>query len=241
MAGLDYADLIVTESRALAQLGRTVDLAARVESCPEWDLADLLRHTGTAHRWAQRVVETGQPVPPKSVDRALPDDPAGLPDWLEAGAAGFVAAVAAADPDAPCWTWAGDHHVRFWPRRMAFETAVHRWDGETAATAKPTGFAVAVAVEGIDEHVANLPFFVKQPGGDGESLHLHCTDAPGEWLVRLTGDGIAVKREHTKADVALRGPASDLFLVVLGRRPPDIVETFGTPDALAAWAPVLRF
>jgi uncharacterized protein (TIGR03083 family) len=240
MAGLDYLDMIVGEARALAAIGRTVDLSTRVASCPDWDLADLLRHTGTAHRWSQRVVETLQPVPPKSVDRELPDDPSGLPDWLEAGAAAFAAAVGAAAPDAPCWTWAGDQHVRFWPRRMAFETAVHRWDGETAA-GKPTDFAVAVAVEGIDEHVANLPFFVKQPSGDGESLHLHCTDAPGEWVLRLTADRIAVSREHARADVAIRGPASDLFLVVLGRRPPETVETFGDPEDLARWTQVLHF
>jgi uncharacterized protein (TIGR03083 family) len=239
VAGPDYARIIAVEAHSLAETARAHDLAVRVPSCPEWDLGDLVRHVGTAHRWAQRVVETGEPVAPKSVDRQLPDDRARLPDWLEVGAGALFAALAAADPDAPCWTWAGDQHVRFWPRRMAFETAVHHWDGAAAAGA-PIDFDPAFAVDGIDEHLANLPYFRDAPRGDGETLHLHCTDADGEWLVRLAPDGLAVTREHAKADVALRGPASDLLLVLLGRRPVATVEVFGG-DALAPWEQVLAF
>jgi uncharacterized protein (TIGR03083 family) len=239
VAGLDYARVITVEVHALAEMARASDLAAQVPSCPEWNLGDLVRHVGTAHRWSQRVVETREPVAPKSVDRQLPDDPAGLPGWLEEGAGGLLGAFAAADPDAPCWTWAGDQHVRFWPRRMAFETAVHRWDASTA-TGSPPEFAAPLAVEGIDEHLANLPYFRAAPHGTGETLHLHCTDADGEWLVRLAPDGLRVTREHTKADVALRGPASDLFLVLLGRRAASTVEVFGE-DALPPWERVFGF
>jgi uncharacterized protein (TIGR03083 family) len=240
MSDVDYHGVITGEARVLAEAARAGELDARVPSCPEWDVADLVRHLGTAHRWSRRVVDTGEPVAPKSVDRGLPDDPRGLPDWLEAGAAALVATLAATDPDADCWTWAGDQHARFWSRRMAFETAVHRWDGEGALGA-PSAFAGPVAVDGIDEHLANLPYFREPARGGGETLHLHCTDRDGEWLLRLEPDALAVTREHAKGDVALRGAASDLFLVVLGRRPPSTVEVFGPADALATWAPVLRF
>jgi uncharacterized protein (TIGR03083 family) len=235
----EYCALIASETAALAAFGRRVDLGARVASCPDWDVAELLRHVGTAHRWSRHVVETREPVPPKTVDRALPDDATGLPDWLEAGAAELVATIAPADPDGDCWSWAGDHHVRFWPRRMAFETLVHRWDAQTAA-GEQEPFAAELAVDGLDEHLANLPYFRDAPRGDGQTLHVHCTDADGEWLLTQTPRGLLVTPEHAKADVALRGGASDLFLVVLGRQSTDTVEVFGA-EALDAWRPVLAF
>jgi predicted lipid carrier protein YhbT len=36
-----------------------------------------------------------------------------------------------------------------------------------------------------------------------------------------------VTREHAKGDAAVRGPASDLLLVVYGRKPTDAVEVLG--------------
>jgi hypothetical protein len=60
----DYTALITTETAALAAFGRRVDLTARVASCPEWDVADLLRHVGTAHRWSRHIVVTREMVPP---------------------------------------------------------------------------------------------------------------------------------------------------------------------------------
>lgn len=239
MTHLDYPAIITDESATLAALGRETDLTARVQSCPDWDLSELLRHVGTAHRWSRHVVETRRPVAPKSLDRGLPDDPSGLPDWVEEGAAAFVATVAATDPDADCWTWGGDQHVRFWPRRMAFETLVHRWDAQTTA-GPPPDLGAELAADGIDEHVANLPFLREAPPGTGATLHVHCTDAEGEWLLTMAPGGLQVTREHAKADVALRGRASDLLLVLLGRRGPETVEVFGG-DALDGWRPVLAF
>ena len=49
-------------------------------------------------------------------------------------------------------------------------------------------------------------------------MHVHSTDADGEWLVDFD-NGLAVTREHAKGDVAVRGPASDLMLVLYGRVP----------------------
>jgi len=171
-----------------------------------------------------------------------PEDPGGLPDWLEGGAAALVETLAAADPDATCWTWTTDQHVRFWSRRMAYETAVHRWDGQ-GVNGEPEPFDGPLAVDGIDEHLENLPSIIgpEAASGTGETLHLHCTDRDGEWLLRLGPDGLEVRREHAKGDVALKGTASDLFLVVLGRVSPSRVEVFGSPATLDRWQQVLHF
>jgi uncharacterized protein (TIGR03083 family) len=118
--------------------------------------------------------------------------------------------------------------VAFWLRRMAQETTMHRIDAEQA-----TGVAgpvdAALAVDGIDE-LFDLFLPRRHAGkatGDGETAHVHATDAEGEWLLRLTGDGIAVERGHAKGDVAVRGPAGDLLLWLWGRRPVDGLEVFG--------------
>ncbi len=79
------------------------------------------------------------------------------------------------------------------------------------------------------------------PPGPEATLHVHCTDVPGEWLVRRDPSGLTVSRGHTKADVALRGSASDLFLVVLGRAPVDSVEVLGDPPAVSVWRGLLHF
>jgi uncharacterized protein (TIGR03083 family) len=238
----EYFPVITAQAGALAAAARESDLSARVPSCPEWDVGKLLRHTGTAQRWSSGVVRTREPLSPRSVDLELPEDPLGLPDWLEQSAALLVAVLEGVDPDAECWTWTPDHHVRFWSRRMAHETAVHCWDGQ-GATGRAEPFDGALAVDGIAEHLANLPSVVgsDQLTGTGETLHLHCTDRDGEWLLRLGPEGLEVRPEHAKGDVALKGPASDLFLVVLGRASPAAVEIFGDPAALARWESLLHF
>ena len=130
----------------------------------------------------------------------------------------------------------------FWSRRVAHETAVHRWDAQAAAGA-PEPVDVRLAVDGIQEM---FDLLTARPGhervrGDGETIHLHCTDTDGEWLVRLTPQGVAVTREHAKGDVAARGTASDLLLLLWGRVPPDRVEVFGDASLLARWQELARF
>ncbi len=91
---MEYAEsfpIITAQTAALAEVGRALDPNAAVPSCPEWKLEKLLRHTGTAQRWSAGVVRTKEPLSHREIDLALPDDPAGLPDWLEQGAAELVA------------------------------------------------------------------------------------------------------------------------------------------------------
>ena len=51
----------------------------------------------------------------------------------------------------------------------------------------------------------------------------------------------AIRREHAKADVAVRGPASDLELFLYNRRGSDGLEVFGDPAQMAAWSEAIRF
>ena len=168
-------------------------------------------------------------------------DTAPLPDgtdvhaYLRAGADRLGATLRAADLDAVVWTFRGPRPVRWWLRRQAQETTVHAWDAVVAAGGS-LAIAPDVAVDGIDELLDDMapPAFAAAAfGGAGETIHLHATDATGEWLVTVGPDGYTVGREHAKGDVAARGPAEDLLLALWGRRPLDGLETFGDAGLLA--------
>ena len=226
----EYLEAIGTESGKLRRAAARAGLDARVPSCPDWDVAALLAHMGRVYRWASACVEANELVSPSS----LPEPPGRdeLDAWVRDGA-DHVRAVLDRPADDPTWTWVPPARVGFWQRRQAHETAVHRGDAELAG-GEPTPISGELAADGIDEWLTLLPHRRGAPPvtGHGETLHLHCTDRPGEWLVRLTEDGPEVERAHAKGDVAVRGPASDLLLVFLRRLAPERVEVLGQRPVL---------
>jgi hypothetical protein len=76
---------------------------------------------------------------------------------------------------------------------------------------------------------------------DGRSVHLHATDAAGEWLIRFAPEGLEVTTGHAAGDAAVRGPAGELLLWLWGRRPLSGLEVFGAPDAAEALRTVTTF
>ena len=85
-------------------------------------------------------------------------------------------------------------HRGFWARRQANETAVHRWDAAARGRRRPSRSSTTLAVDGIDEFFGLIPFWpwAERVHGSGETMHFHCTDGDGEWLVRLAPDGVIV-------------------------------------------------
>ncbi|MGH9031285.1 MAG: maleylpyruvate isomerase family mycothiol-dependent enzyme [Acidimicrobiia bacterium] len=233
-----YIATLRSDASAFAGAVRRVDMDAPVPSCPDWTARDLLVHMGAHHRWVRanldRQPEDG--MAPGGVSDPAPEGRAASA-WVEEGAAELADRLDEAGPDRRCWTWVADLATTgFWARRTANETAVHRWDMENAAGI-PGSIDAALAVDGIAEQLAIVQrgFVGPPPTGAGETIHLHATDADGEWLVRLDAEGMEVMPEHGKGDVALRGPASDLLLVVLGRLPASVGEVLGDEQLLSRW------
>ncbi|WP_079038744.1 hypothetical protein [Streptomyces sp. NBRC 110028] len=83
--------------------------------------------------------------------------------------------------------------------------------------------------------------------GPGRTLHFHATDtapeAHAEWVVDLTGEVIAWRRAHEKAAVAVRGPLTELLLLVYKRRPAHggTVEVLGDAKLLDFWLERVSF
>ena len=149
-----------------------------------------------------------------------------------------------ADPAANCWTFGLPRTPVFWIRRQALETAVHAWDG-TGAVGTPAPIDGALASDGIDEFLSVMVARQVKQRPDiwtGQSFHLHRTDGEGEWMVRLGPDGeLSSEHAHGKGDVALRGPASSLYLWSLNRLPADDLELFGDPAVAALWTTEIAF
>ena len=69
-------------------------------------------------------------------------------------------------------------------------------------------------------------------GGRGETLHLHATDAEGEWRLRLLPTGVELGQGHGQSDATAAGTASDLLLFLWGRAKADPLEVSGDPALL---------
>lgn len=238
---------LADNGRALAARAGSPAAAHRpVAACPGWDVARVGAHVGSLHRWVETMVRTGardrlsrgklfpEPAPGSGVD---------LEAWMLEGLHALVATLGAAEEDRPVWSWVpGRGDAAFWWRRMAHETALHRWDADQACD-RPTAMDPALAVDGIDELFSTYLPAVAAAGPEralGVSLHVHTTGGEGgEWTVAADW---SVTRGHSKGDAAVRGGAADVLLWLWGRPvPPDAVEVVGDPAAARRWLEAARF
>jgi uncharacterized protein (TIGR03083 family) len=235
-----YIEHLLADAERFAAVLETEPLDTPVPACPGWDLSRLAEHIGQIHRWANFCAGQGR-RPSDEEARALESyDAAIAAEWFRVGATTLADTLRLLDPDAPGWhPFPAEQVNRFWPRRMAHETAIHRWDAERAVGSSAT-IDPALASDGIDEY-----FEIVAPrliaGGRADlpagSLHVHCTDVTGEWLVWTDDDGYQMVRAHQKGDAALRGPAAAILLKLWGRQADDAAELnpVGDESVLDAW------
>jgi hypothetical protein len=154
------------------------------------------------------------------------------------------------DPDRPMDTFVGPRDARTWLRRMVHETAIHRWDAEVAVDAMRRPLDDDVAVDAIDEWfdvfvpgVAPSTWAEVAPVGASFHLHAHLLDddSGGEWLARIDEGELTVVRAPGRGDVAVRGPASDLALVLTNRQPPSAVDVVGDGALLGRFLAATAF
>jgi uncharacterized protein (TIGR03083 family) len=246
MEVVEHVAALRREGRLLAEVADRTGLAVPVPTCPEWRMRDLVRHIGGVHRWAAAYVAGSRTQPISEQEQAEimgpPDDDHVLVDWFREGHAHLVHELKAAAPDLACWTFlAAPSPLAFWARRQAHETAIHRADAESPG-ASIAPFPPAFAADGIDEL---LSCFITRPGGRLRAdppwtLHVRATDAAADWLVRIGPDQRVVSREAGDADCCVRGPASELYLMLWNRRAPAGLEVRGDPALLDLWRDSVR-
>lgn len=214
-------------------------LAATVGPCPGWTVEDLVRHLGTVYRWVRSHASRGVTSAPErrtEPGAEVPTGPATLAWWDDEYAA-LLAMLDTLDPEMSAWNWApAAKKAGFWHRRMAHETAVHRWDAQMAVgRAEP--IETKLAVDGVAEVLDSW-----LPGNRGRGprdrigvAQLAATDIEEFWFVRLRGErGIALLDTDTvghgddpQARVLAQGTASDLVLALYGRVPFDVLDVTG--------------
>lgn len=229
---------ITNESERLAQL--TAPALDQSIDFLDWTAQELVAHLGAVYSMAlaNLTAATTEATPPGDEAQAPEGD--AIVAWFAERRATLIATLHAANDDAIAWTFAGVKTVGWWKRRLAQETAMHRWDVDAAIS----GISQAVPIEGdlatdgIDEYIdVSLRHSMRRPNRiyPAESLHLHRTDGPGEWMLVSDGaGGVTATHEHGKGDAAVRGTASELLLWVWGRPTSDI-EIFGDEAAAAEW------
>ena len=241
-----YIEAISREGGRLAAAASRAGLEDPIPWCPGWDIRELLRHLSEIHLWAashvaRRAVREGVSEL-VDLEAAWPDlavfwpDDEDLVDHYLATNANLVAELEAAPSDLATWTFLPAPSPRqMWARRQAHETAIHRFDAESA-TASVTGFNPMFASDGIDELLtAMAPRTRELPLESHVTMAIHPTDVGERWLVTLGPDGIETVRADGPADLVLTGLASDLYLAVWNRGDDSAIAWTGDRTVLDTW------
>jgi uncharacterized protein (TIGR03083 family) len=230
-------DALEREGRLLAVAAEAAGPDAKVPTCPDWQVRDLLRHTGMVHRWAAAFVAEGYTS--YHPDEGLPDlDGAELLDWFREGHGRLVDTLRSAPPDVQCWHFLpAPSPLAFWARRQAHETTVHRFDAEAARGGTPAEIAPHFAADGIDEMLRGFHARSRSRVRSDEPrvLRVRATDADGAvWTVRLSQEPPAATRdEASDADCEVTGSAAQLYLSLWNRMP--FPKVTGDASLAALW------
>ncbi|MDQ0797917.1 maleylpyruvate isomerase family mycothiol-dependent enzyme [Streptomyces sp. B1I3] len=225
METTEHVTALSTEGRALVAAARAAGPDAPVPTCPGWRVRDLLRHTGTVHRWATAFVAEGHRTHrPAGGEPDLDGDE--LVGWFAEGHGLLVDALRTAPPGLECWAFLpAPSPLAFWARRQAHETRIHRVDAETARGGPLTPVDAPHAVDGIDELLAGFHARPKSRVRTARprTLRVRAVDADAAWTVRLSADPPRTVRDEAvpeaPADCEVSGTAEELYLVLWNRLP----------------------
>ncbi|RAV18115.1 hypothetical protein DQP55_01115 [Mycolicibacterium sp. GF69] len=247
---MDFRAALLDQTRTFGELIRSADPSTPVPTCPGWTLKHLFRHVGRGNRWAAQIIAERRmsALDPRDVRGGKPpDDVDGAADWLNDGARLVIDAVDRVGAATRVWTFRGPRPAGWWIRRRLHEVSVHHAD---AALTLGVDFAppVDLAADAISEWIELMGANSAHPALDrGRSIHLHATDdglgPTGEWTIVHDEEGVGWTHNHIKADVALRGTATELLLALTGRRTvaDPGVEVFGDTAVWDAWLERTRF
>lgn len=229
-----YCREIVGQTFELQQELDAVDLHQPVDGCPRWSLGDLVRHLGYGHRWATEIVREEAKKPPsderlRQVQGDDDQDAADLGYWLAQGATGLTTALRAVGKDAKPWSPLPDGGARYWARRYALETLIHRVDVAKTLGRRPD-IDADLAADGVDEwlELVTAPTAdgangrrgeLRKMVGKGRTIALVATDGP-TWTLDLSHRRPTYRPVKTKkAGATIAAPAAELLLVLHRRIP----------------------
>ena len=230
LAGLSEA------MRAFVRYADRAGLEARVPTCPDWTVLDLVAHQGMVHRWAAALLGGERPtddeVAAYEASGRGSEHPLG---WLADGAAALAEAVNGASDDVEALVFLNDAPParEFWARRQCHETTMHAVDALAASLGRPprpdeVWIDPELAGDGIDELLGG---FLTRPRSrlrcDEDALLVVAPDDLADWWEVDMGPRPAVTTRRTTgdespddADWELTGGAVELYLRLWNRTEP---------------------
>jgi uncharacterized protein (TIGR03083 family) len=247
----EYLAALDQDGVLLADAAEDTGLTALVPACPGWQVRDLVRHQAYVHDWAARHVRYQLP---ELIDEATESDVlgGGPPDAeliasYRAGQAALLSTLRCAAPDLACATFMrAQSPLAFWARRQAHETAIHRYDAQSAGSNGPpdpvAAFATEFAADGIDELIMGFTPRIRRLRGASWSLAVRPADDQGRWHVRPGPGKTEVSNTDAAADCVLSGPASGLYAFLWNRCTAQDagIEVTGDASVLATWNSSVR-
>jgi uncharacterized protein (TIGR03083 family) len=216
----DVLRFIEAESAAAAATISPATLEARVPSCPDWSLTELIWHLGRVQRFWAAIMRAGDVEPEFPAERSGPTEAAELEEWFRAATRELLDALRTVPWDTPAWTWwKEDRTVGAIARHQVQEAAVHRWDAQLAATGRPDPLPATLADDGVDEFC----WIARQMRGP-QPIAFHATDT-GTTATAGAGEPV----------VTASAPASDLVLLLYSRVGAGAVTVDGDRAALDAF------
>ena len=229
LRGRNHLHVLAEENQRFVEAARSSGWASEVPACPGWDAAELVFHMCKVQSMFHGMLTTGAASPKDLPRLERPATSEALAEQFLDGARRLEHLLENTADDKSVWTFVGPQPAAWVKRRMAHEVLIHRFDAEIAGGSVSQVDEV-IAADGIDEKFGVfLPWFGDKVSLDA-TLHVHCGDTDGEWMLTPASSGVAVTREHGKGDVAFRGP-SQLVLLALWRR-------ISVDEALSAGAEV---
>ena len=237
---LEFPDLLrLIDDRAAAfraAVESAPGLAAKVPSCPEWTVSDLVRHLGQVHRfWAEAVAAGPADGPPagnaSQEAEDAPQDLAALLEWSAASTRRLLDALREAGPDRDCWTWwAGSQSPQTSgavARHQVQEATVHTYDAQLAA-GDPQPLPAEAALDGVDEFLVTCCAGPDAWPFEPVVVEYHATEGRS-WHLDLSAEGTKVARVPAPNGAAATGTATaaELVLVFYGRLPIDALQIEG--------------
>lgn len=214
-----YLAHIEEQADALRAAAVAAGPEARVPTCPEWTVHDLVSHIGGVHSWVCAALG----LTPGDERPAWPRSPEGwadVLDWWDESRAAMLAGLHD-DPAKPAWGFVpGMGSVGWWARRQAHETAIHRLDAEHALDdSVPTlMYNSELAADGIDEVIATMsPLRAKMkrpPLAVEGTLLVHAADAGRAWVMHAEQGQLDVRPVQDAAidsDASLVGTADSVY------------------------------
>jgi uncharacterized protein (TIGR03083 family) len=237
---IEHLEPLRTECDRFAAAITGADPAARVPSCPDWDLRELVTHLGRVQRSWASTIRRGEDVEPQRPDESVrPGDD--LVGWFREGAGELLAAVDEAPPDRPAWTWwQSPRTAAAIARHQVQEAAIHRWDAEEASGRPGGPLDRHAAADALDEflHITVVEHhrWTPWPGPAGV-VGLAPTDGGAARWVTLGPDGPVPSQEvpAAAAGATLSGTASDLVLLLYRRIPLGQVAVTGDASLATAF------